>query len=335
MKRIYFGLSCLSISLFSITANANQPFFNMADIAKCKLTEPKLWNCVPDYADMTLEDGTYIREASPDLLECKAGVCINSESQPAGHASKDGSYYVLGGWQLILDGEYAAYPTSLPVTDTNEIDDYQFPAVAFLGQDIRDFVPWGWKVFSYAKGHLNNDGHEDIALILQSDDVRYQVKEDETSLDLNPRLLVVLLSNQGQGYRKLVQNNQFIPVALDSATMEPFGAIGIKNGLLEMSFTNERSMGSWSSSSDKFRFAYVNDEMLLQDYQYSETARNTGEIKEVHVDYTTGKKEVKIGNIESDQSTVTTTPIQFNVSPNLNSIFTPANEFYSMYSVRF
>ena len=69
-------------------------------------------------------------------------------------------------------------------------------------KSINDFVPKGWKILKdengsnfIAKGDLNKDKLQDVAIIIEKDDKKNIKKNDNfgpNELNLNPRILLIL-----------------------------------------------------------------------------------------------------------------------------------------------
>jgi len=65
-------------------------------------------------------------------------------------------------------------------------------------QDISSFIPKGYHIIPQAKGHLNADTLQDHAIIIESYEPVYELKE--TDHIQNPRILFVLFAAVKGGY---------------------------------------------------------------------------------------------------------------------------------------
>ena len=66
-------------------------------------------------------------------------------------------------------------------------------------KNINGFVPKGWKTVLSAKGDLNNDKLEDVAIIIEKTDKANIVKNENLGseyLNLNPRIFLVLFKQK-------------------------------------------------------------------------------------------------------------------------------------------
>ncbi|MEM8743952.1 MAG: hypothetical protein AAGF14_04880 [Pseudomonadota bacterium] len=82
--------------------------------------------------------------------------------------------------------------------------DFAYPELPEQGSDISDWILPGWKARATEKGDLNKDGREDVALILERDAPAKHARGCGAKRDTSaasPRILVLLLAQQGGGYR--------------------------------------------------------------------------------------------------------------------------------------
>lgn len=190
--------------------------------------------------------------------------------------------------------------------DFNRPQNSDYPNLPKSGKSINDFVPKDWETVAKAEGDLNGDKIEDCALVIKANLSKFLNKHDglgSNPFDTNPRILVILFKDQA-GYRIVTQSNTFI-VAPDSPTMtEPFQDVGIKNGVLELSFELFASAGSWSMTSSSYRFKFLHGEFVLIGADKTDSMRNSGEMESRSYNFLTGKLKVSTGNFSSDREKV-------------------------------
>lgn len=88
------------------------------------------------------------------------------------------------------------------------------PALTSIGSTVNSFVPKGWKILSESTGDLNKDGLADKAVVIENTDVKNFINNDgmgQKTLNLNPRLLLVVFKTQANKYQLAVKNYGFVP----------------------------------------------------------------------------------------------------------------------------
>ena len=82
--------------------------------------------------------------------------------------------------------------------------DFNYPELPEKGSALSDWVPTGWLVKEKAKGDLNKDGREDLALILERKEPaphRRGCGKDADTSNAPPRILILLLTRAEGGYQ--------------------------------------------------------------------------------------------------------------------------------------
>ena len=72
---------------------------------------------------------------------------------------------------------------------------FSYPVINTEGQNIADFIPTSWSLLNTAKGDLNGDTYEDIAIVLQFKDSITIINNKQNGSDTvitQPRLLAIL-----------------------------------------------------------------------------------------------------------------------------------------------
>jgi hypothetical protein len=193
--------------------------------------------------------------------------------------------------------------------------DLQIPSVTYPrlpkhAATAEGFVPAGWLLETRVAGDLNRDGVADLALVLRQNEPRNVVANENglgaNPLDTNPRILAVAFRDAASGsYSLQVENHTLIPRRDDPVLDDPLGetgGIGIERGALRVSLHQFASAGSWGMATTTFTFQFRNGQFALIGYDRNSVARNTGDIKEVSVNYLAGKMKLTTGNIASDSA---------------------------------
>ena len=182
-------------------------------------------------------------------------------------------------------------------------------------KSINDFVPKGWKILKdengsnfIAKGDLNKDKLEDVAIIIEKNDKK-NIKKNESlgpdELNLNPRILLVLFKEKDGTYTLAAKNDKgFIQSEGNEETptlMDTLSNISIKKNVLKITFNYFMSAGSWNTSSDTYIFRFQNNVFELIGYESDSYMRNTGEEEKVSINFSTNKvKSTTGGNMFED-----------------------------------
>lgn len=180
-----------------------------------------------------------------------------------------------------------------------------YPSLRKEASSCDDFVPQNWEIMSKATGDLNNDKAADCVLIMKGKNAKFLNKNEGLGTeiyDTNPRILLILFKNAAKNlYESAKQSNSFI-VAPESPTMsEPFQDASIKNGVLQLSFEQWSSAGSWSMTQTSFKFRFQNGDFVLIGADKTESMRNTGEMETRSYNFLTRKARIEIGNFTSDK----------------------------------
>lgn len=181
------------------------------------------------------------------------------------------------------------------------------PKIPTIALSPQAFVPIGWKLEHIARGDLNNDGLEDIALVIRSDDPKLVIKDPENwgndTFDSNPRTIIIALAEKGAGYRRVGINHLLIPRIEDPVIDDPFEDqnLTIKKGLLKLTIRLWMSAGGWTTHSTNYTFRYRDGAMRLIGYDKNEVDRGSGEETKTSINYLTGKMSIGVGSIEHDR----------------------------------
>lgn len=184
------------------------------------------------------------------------------------------------------------------------------PAVAY--PDLReaaarpqDFVPQGWKLEAEASGDLNGDRVADVALVLHKDDQANRLpiwESDLTNLfDTNPRILLVAFGQRGGGFVRAAAGHRLISRHVQGNMDDPFDGLEIVKGTLRLKMHVFMNAGGWWMGNYQFAFRWQQGAMRLIGYDRDGVQRNTGETDGVSVNYLTGAKLVKSGNIDGTE----------------------------------
>jgi hypothetical protein len=169
----------------------------------------------------------------------------------------------------------------------------------------RSHVPAGWKVIELASGDLNGDGLPDLVFVREEQDPLKMSKHpnvDGYILNTNTRVLVVLLADKA-GYRKIVETAKVVMPAF-VAEFENFGdcyeGLKVNNGLVEVSFRWEASIGSWTGAHEKYKFHVEAGRLRLIGSEEVSLDRASGEKTITSTNYLTGQRKRTTGLNEFD-----------------------------------
>ena len=156
-----------------------------------------------------------------------------------------------------------------------------YPNIRKKGTSIERFVPKDFVIMKSAKGDLNGDSLEDVALVIKGTLPKFMNSNNglgENIYDTNLRILLVLLrQNPRSDFRLAARNNDFIIPPPSPVNSEPFQDIAISRGILQIKMELWQSAGSWSASNTKYRFRLQKGEFLLIGVEQEEYMRNSVE----------------------------------------------------------
>ncbi len=172
-----------------------------------------------------------------------------------------------------------------------------YPKIKRTGTTTKSFIPKGWTTVDEAKGDLNGDKRDDIAIVIKAEAAKF--KQDNSQgigpnvFDTNPRMLVVLFKDaKKNAYHLAEQNNNFIAIADSPTMMDPFESLSIKKGVLEVNFMLFFNAGGWSASKTCYKFRFQNNQFALIGADKNELQRNTGEETNFSINFLTGRMKV-------------------------------------------
>ena len=180
------------------------------------------------------------------------------------------------------------------------------PSVPRQAATVDGFVPEGWLLEARAAGDLNGDTLPDAALVLHMDDPRNRIAPpwgSESRYDTNPRMLVIGFARKSGGYELAVADHKLIPRLENPSQDDPFDEVSIKSGVLAVKMHHFMSAGGWAAGGSSYRFRWRDGGFKLIGLDRDTVMRNTGETAEVSINYLTGRKLLKEGNIGSDRQT--------------------------------
>lgn len=179
-----------------------------------------------------------------------------------------------------------------------------YPTIPTTAATASSFVPTGWKLETQAIGDLNGDGAEDIALVLLDQDPNNILKTDGATFDSNPRILIVALADGHGGYRLAASDHTLISRPDNRNQDDKLVGVKILKGTLQVTLQNFMTMGGWTVNNYTYTFRLRKGTFNLIGYERMDTARNTGEVETLSVNYATGRYSTEKGNIENNKTTV-------------------------------
>ena len=177
-------------------------------------------------------------------------------------------------------------------------------------KNIDGFIPKSWKTVLSAKGDLNNDKLEDVAIIIEKTDKANIVKNENLGseyLNLNPRILLVLFKQNNGSYILAGKNDKgFIKSEGNKespALMDTLDSISIKNDILKIKFNYFLSAGSWSVTQNTYTFRFQNQKLELIGFDNNSFMRNSGDQEKLSINFSTNKvKIIAGGNIFDEKA---------------------------------
>lgn len=193
---------------------------------------------------------------------------------------------------------------ALAQTPGDEPPPVTYPQIVREARSADGFVPQGWKLEAKVEGDLNRDKLPDAALVLRMDDAKNRVATQwnpDQRYDTNPRMLVVAFARRGGGYELAAADHKLIPRLENQNQDDPFDEISIRNGALNVKMHLFMSAGGWQMGGSAYTFRWQDGAFKLIGFDRDSVMRNSGETAEVSINYLTGHREEKSGNIGSDQ----------------------------------
>jgi hypothetical protein len=181
-----------------------------------------------------------------------------------------------------------------------EIPPVNYPTISNTAASPEGFVPRGWKLEAKATGTLNRDTLPDAALVLHMDDPANRIApswDDTIRYDTNPRMLIVAFGKKGGGYELAATDHKLIPRLENPNQDEPFDELKIVGGTLRVKMHLFLSAGGWRMGGSAYTFRWQDGAFKLIGFDRDDVMRNTGDTEEVSINYLTGMKELKTGNI--------------------------------------
>ncbi len=188
------------------------------------------------------------------------------------------------------------------------IPEVTYPSLPTEGTSPEAFVTKGWKLEAHERGDLNEDGLDDLLLLLRMDETRNILKNEglgRNPIDTNPRILAIALAGgAGKPFTLALENHTLIarpedPV-LDDALSET-GGIAIERNTFKVALYLFSSAGSWASGLTTYRFRHGKRGFELIGFDRSTTGRGDGSVEELSINYLSGKAKISTGTIEDDQ----------------------------------
>ena len=185
-----------------------------------------------------------------------------------------------------------------------EIPPVTYPEIAREAATLEGFVPKTWKLEATAKGDLNGDKRADAALVLRMADAANLIRKDwdaSQTYDSNPRMLVVAFGRPGGGYALAAADHALIPRLENQNQEDPFDEIAIAKGTLKVTMHLFMDAGGWRMGGSAYTLRWQDGGFKLIGFDRDSVMRNSGETEEVSINYLTGRKQLKSGNVGSEK----------------------------------
>jgi hypothetical protein len=184
------------------------------------------------------------------------------------------------------------------------IPEVTYPTLPRQGATVSAFVPRGWRLEAQASGDLNRDRRADAAMVLRMDSERNRIAPSwnpNSRYDTNPRMLVVAFARAGGGYELALVDHSLIPRLENPNQDDPFDEVKIVGGTLQARMHLFLSAGGWRMGGSAYTFRWQDGGFKLIGFDRDAVMRNTGETEEISINYLTGRKLLKTGNIGTDE----------------------------------
>ncbi|MDN5780893.1 MAG: hypothetical protein L0H23_02535 [Luteimonas sp.] len=208
------------------------------------------------------------------------------------------AFPALIGWALLLA------PAAVPAQE-GDLPEVSYPAITDRAVDAAGFVPDGWRLEQIHGGDLDDDGRDDLVLVLEMADPANRIDNEGLGpdvFDTNPRMLVAAFAEDG-GYRRVLSDHVLVPRPY-SPTLDDFlgetGGVEVDGGALRVTLHMWASAGTWFTSSTGFTFRYRDGCFRLVGYDKTGMHRASGEIETVSVNYLTRRAWRSQGSISDD-----------------------------------
>jgi len=180
-----------------------------------------------------------------------------------------------------------------------------YPKLPAQAASAAGFAPKSWRVEEEVKGDLNADGIDDLAVVLRNDDPRNVITHDgfgPSPFNSNPRILAVAFGVAGGGYRLALENHTLIPRPETPTLEDPLaeGEMAIAKGVLKLKLHFFANAGGWTMFNSTFSFRWQNGRFELIGFDRFLIQRNTGEVEELSINFSTRKAKIGTGTADSD-----------------------------------
>ena len=130
--------------------------------------------------------------------------------------------------------------------------------------------------------------------------------DPNTKYDTNPRMLVVAFARKGGDYELAAADHKLIPRRENPNQDEPFDEVKIASGTLRVKMHLFLEAGGWRMGGSAYTFRWQDGAFRLIGFDRDSVFKNSGETEEVSINYLTGRKLTKKGNMGSAEETRST-----------------------------
>ena len=192
--------------------------------------------------------------------------------------------------------------TAQPLT----IPEAVYPTLPAAAANAAGFVPAGWRQELQARGDLNEDGIDDMALLLR-DQSPANVLDNKglgpRRFDTNPRLLAVAFGQAGGGYRLVAEDHRLVRRPTYPTQEDPIegaGDLAIRRGTLVVRMHLFSNAGSYGTAQPSFTLRWQGGRLELIGYDNVQVDRGSGAMETLSVNYSVGRASRITGRIDTD-----------------------------------
>lgn len=173
--------------------------------------------------------------------------------------------------------------------------EFHYPKYSSAPQSLVSILGRNWKIKDSTSGDLNGDHLRDVVLILQYRDSIIMHKDEDLSISMVPKILLILFRNKDGLFKPVLQNNTLISGDVIGESGDAIIDLNINKGIFTIDFDMIHSYAEYSCR-------YINNTFYLLRAHTSEHSGDTYSVFDI--DFTTGHALSENGHPDSEKSNV-------------------------------